>query len=33
MLRVQVLVGREVVESQNTTEPYGVVDLTWSPNR
>ncbi len=33
MLRVQVLVGREVVESQSTTEPYGIVNLTRSPNR
>ncbi len=33
MLRVQVLDGREVVESQGTTDPYGVVNLTWSPNQ
>lgn len=33
MLRVQILDGREVVESQATTEPYGVVSVTWSPNQ
>jgi hypothetical protein len=32
VLRVQVLDGREVVESQSTTEPNGTVNLTWSPN-
>ncbi len=33
MLRVQILDGREVVESQATTEPNGVVSVTWSPNQ
>lgn len=32
VLRVQLLDGREVVESQSTTEPNGTVNLTWSPN-
>ncbi len=31
-LRVQFLEGREVVESQSTTEPNGTVNLSWSPN-
>ena len=33
VLRVQVLVGREIVESQSTSEPYGTVNLSWSPNQ
>jgi hypothetical protein len=32
VLRVQVLVGREVVESQSTTEPKGTVNIRWSPS-
>lgn len=33
VLRVQVLVGREIVESQSTSEPYGTVNLSWSPSQ
>ena len=33
VLRVQVLDGREVVESQSTSEPNGTVNLTWSPGQ
>ena len=33
VLRVQVLIGREIVESQSTSEPYGTVNLSWSPNQ
>lgn len=32
VLRVQVLDDRQVVESQSTTEPNGVVNIRWSPN-